>query len=52
VNFDKMKNKSEKGLHSNFVDLNPLYNKRKFERAKDIADHWKKILGDKLRKRV
>ena len=47
-----MKSNMNKGLHDGHLDLNPHYNKKKFERAKDLANHWTKLLGDKLKKRV
>jgi hypothetical protein len=39
---------SNAAYHAGFRDLAPHYNKLRFGRSKDLADHWVKLLGDKL----
>jgi hypothetical protein len=39
-------------LHQNFENLNPIYDKLRFGRAQDLADHWLGQLGGRLVKQV
>ena len=35
-------------LHQNFKNLNPIYDKLRYERAQKLAERWKTELGQKL----
>ena len=47
-----MKANNKAGYHSNHLDLNPIYNQKKFERAQDLGKHWMKLIGEKIKKKV
>ena len=34
-----------KNLHANFKNLNPHYDELRFQRARDLADHWLERIG-------
>ena len=34
-----------KNLHKNFKNLNPHYDELRFQRARDLADHWLERIG-------
>ena len=35
-------------MHRGFKDLRPVYDQKKFKRAKDLANHWEFQLGEKI----
>ena len=37
-----------RNLHKNFNDLKPHYDKLRWGRAKDLADHWLDKIGNQL----
>lgn len=39
-------------MHTNFKDLKPHYDKLRWGRAKDLADHWVDNIGKNLKERV
>ena len=41
-----------KNLHKGFKDLKPHYDKLRYGRAIDLANHWMGQLGDDLKEKV
>ena len=35
-------------MHKGFKNLNPIYDQKRFGRAKDLANFWEKQLAEKL----
>ena len=44
-----LKRRYTKNLHPGHVDLNPIYDAKRYARAQDLAHVWKKDIGNNLK---